>query len=144
MKKLVLLVLLCMAANALFAQYPGDKVLGMWITADKIVKIEIYRSGNKYFGKVLWGALLYEKDGKTSLKDIKNPDSKLKNRDCIGLVFITDLTYSDGEYTGGQIFDSSHGTTYNLKMKMLDDNDLEMRGYMGMSLFGRTLKWIRG
>jgi len=127
MKKIVLLGLLCVIASKIFAQSAGDKVLGSWTTADKIVKIEIYRLDNKYWGRVLWGKLLYEKDGKTSLKDTKNPNAKLRNRDCIGLIFITDLTYNNGNYSGGLIYDSSTGTTYNLKMKLIDDNDLEMR-----------------
>jgi len=143
MKKLVFLLLLCLSASTSFAQSPGDKVLGTWTTADQIIKIEIYRTNNKYFGKVVWGKLLYEKDGKTSLKDMKNPDPKLRDRNCIGLVLMTDLVYKDGEYSGGQIYDLGRGTTYNLKMKLVDDNHLEMRGYIGMSLFGRTVKWMR-
>jgi hypothetical protein len=93
MKKPVFLLLLCVIASGSFAQTAGDKVLGTWTTADKLVKIEIYRTDNKYFGKVVWGKLLYEQDGMTPLKDFKKPNPQLRNRDCIGLVLITDLTY---------------------------------------------------
>jgi hypothetical protein len=54
MKKLVFLGLLCLVASTSFAQSAGDKVLGVWTTPDKNVKIEIYRTDNKYFGKVLF------------------------------------------------------------------------------------------
>ncbi|WP_114937612.1 DUF2147 domain-containing protein [Mucilaginibacter endophyticus] len=143
MKKIVFLGLLCLVNSTLFAQSASDKVLGIWMTVAKNAKIEIYRSDNRYFGKVLWGTLLYEKDGKTSLKDNLNPDPLLRSRNRIGLIFITDLIYSDGEYSSGQIYNSTNGKTYRLKMKLLDDNDLEMRGFLGFTLFGQTVKWVR-
>lgn len=105
--------------------------------------MEIFKSGNKYFGRLLWGSGIYEKDGKTPLKDTKNPDPKLRTRTRLNMVFMSDLSYDDGEYTGGKLYDARSGRTYSAKLKLKSVNTLEMRGYFGLSLLGQTVKWTR-
>jgi len=125
-----------------FAQN-ADAITGVWLSADKDAKIEIYRSGNKYFGKIIWTKNMYEADGKTLRKDHKNPQANLRNRNILNLVMLTNFTYDDGEWTGGEVYDPKSGKTYNSKMK-LKGNALELRGYVGISLFGRSTVWTRG
>lgn len=143
MKKLTLLLItLFVATGSLFAQSGADKILGNWLNEEKDAKIEIYKSGEKYFGKLIWGKNLYEPDGKTSRTDRENPNPKLKSRKLEGLVLLTNFTYDDGEWKGGKIYDPKSGKTYSCIMRF-KGSTLEIKGYVGISLLGRTTTWTR-
>lgn len=107
-----------------------DAVLGRYWTPTKNAKIEIYKEGAKYYGKTVWT----ERSGIDTL----NPDPKKRNQSLLGLVFLTDFTYDDGKYVDGQIYDPQNGNIYSCKMWLEPDGDLKARGYIGISLFGRT------
>jgi uncharacterized protein (DUF2147 family) len=142
MKKIILLFFtLLIAAGSIFAQGAGDKILGTWLNEEKDGKIEIYKSGNKYYGKLIWGKNMYEPDG-SSRTDIKNPDPKLRSRKLQDLVLLTNFTYDDGEWDGGKIYDPKSGKTYSCVMKF-KGNILQIRGYVGISLMGRTTVWTK-
>ncbi|WP_343692696.1 DUF2147 domain-containing protein [Chitinophaga sp.] len=138
-----LLITLLFSTQVLLAQ---DKILGNWLSEEKDGRIEIYKTGDKYFGKLVWGRDLMEADGKTPRKDrtdVKNSDPKLRSRPLLGLVLLTNFTYDDGEWNGGKIYDPKSGKTYSCTMKLKGDK-LEIRGYVGVSMFGRTTVWTRG
>jgi uncharacterized protein (DUF2147 family) len=145
MKKIFfsIVTLMFIVSSSIAQTTGGDKVLGVWLSEKKDARIEIFKSGNKYSGKLLWGAEMFDVDGKTPLKDTKNPDVALRTRSRLNLVIISGLTYNDREYTDGKLYDARSGKTYSLKMKLTDDNHLDMRGYYGVSLFGQTVKWTR-
>ncbi|MDQ8004375.1 MAG: DUF2147 domain-containing protein [Pedobacter sp.] len=146
MKKLLFIMLLAASSFASFAQkLDADKIIGVWESVDSEVqlKFDIYQSGDKYFGKLLWASNMYETDGKTPKKDFKNPDKSLQSRSRKGIVNITNLKYDNGEYTGGKLYNPSDGNTYSLKAKLKSINQLEFRGYMGVSLLGKTMKFKR-
>jgi uncharacterized protein (DUF2147 family) len=145
MKKMFfsIITLMLIVSSSIAQTTGGDKVLGTWLSEKKDAKIEIFKSGNKYSGKLIWGTEMFEADGKTPLKDTKNPDAALRTRSRLNLIFIAELTYDEGAYTGGKLYDARSGKTYSLKMKLKDDNSLEMRGYYGVSLFGQTMEWTR-
>ena len=128
---------------SLFAEYEGDSVIGVWLTQDKDSKIEIFKKGNKYFGKIVW---LKEPNrwGKPKM-DYKNPESEKRKRAIMGLVIMTDFVYEgDYEWNDGEIYDPKSGNTYSCNMELSKDkNTLEVRGYIGISLFGRTNTWTR-
>ena len=77
----------------------------------KDAKVEIYKSGNKYFGKIIWGKEIFEPDGKTSKKDSKNSNEELRNRNMLNMIILSDFTYDDGEWTGGELYDPKSGKT---------------------------------
>lgn len=137
-----LLITLLFSTHVLLAQ---DKILGNWLSEEKDGRIEIYKTGDKYFGKLVWGKDLVEADGKTPVKgrtDTKNSDPNLRSRPILGLVLLTNFTYKDGEWSGGKIYDPKSGKTYSCTMKLKGDK-LEIRGYVGISMFGRTTVWTR-
>ena len=144
MKKICfLLTILLISATTAFAQSSvNDKILGIWLSENKDGKVEIYRTGNKYFGKLIWSKHMYEADGKKSRKDEKNSNPQLRNRNLKDLVMLTNLTYDDGEWSGGKIYDPASGKTYSCNMK-LDGNTLNIRGFIGISLIGKTSAWTR-
>jgi uncharacterized protein (DUF2147 family) len=74
---------------------------------------------------------------KQSVKDTKNPKPELKTRDVVGLVFLGNFLYKNNEYINGHVYDSESGKTYSCKM-WLENGDLKVKGYIGLSLFGRS------
>ena len=142
MKKIIVLVIALFACfTSIFAQGP-DGVKGVWMNEAKDVKVEIYKSGDKYYGKVVWGKDMYEADGKTLKKDSKNSDASLRNRTVLNMVILSGYTYDDGDWTGGKIYDPKSGKTYDSKMKIKGGN-LEIKGYVGSPMFGKTTVWTR-
>lgn len=136
--------LLLLMVTAVMAQgIPADKIAGVWLTEDKDLKIEIFKTGDTYSGKLLWAKDMFEADGKTPKKDTENPDKKLRGRSRQGIVNITGLTYTDGAYTSGELYSPKDGDTYSLKAVLKTVNNLEVRGYKGVSLLGKTIKWTR-
>ncbi|MGC4057112.1 MAG: DUF2147 domain-containing protein [Chitinophagaceae bacterium] len=134
----MLLVYLC-RPESLFAQ---DRVEGNWTDAKQEAKINIYKStDNKFYGKITW---LKEplRNGKPKL-DEHNPDKELKNRPIIGLLILKGFE-KDGDkgYDEGTIYDPKNGKTYSCEMT-LKNNTLNIRGYIGISLIGRTTVWTR-
>ena len=138
-----LLLLLVLISFPLFSQTStSDKILGVWLNEEKDGEIEIYKTGDKYFGKIVGGKNLLEGDGKTLRKDAKNPSPKARNKPLLHLVILTDFGFDGREWTDGKIYDPKSGKTYSSTMK-LNGNKLELRGYVGISLFGRTTVWER-
>lgn len=141
MKKLIVLIVLFISTSKIFAQSP-DAIKGTWLSNSKDAKIEIYRSGDKYFGKIVWMKDMYEADGKTLKKDSKNSNEKLKSRTILNLNVLTNFTYDDGEWTGGEIYDPKSGKTYDCRIR-LKGNDLDVRGYVGSPMFGKSITWTK-
>ena len=60
------------------------------------------------------------------------------------MIILKDLKYSDGVWEDGTIYDPMSGKTYDCTMKIKDGGkSLDIRGYIGVSLFGRTSTWTR-
>lgn len=142
MKKYVLILKMLIAVVAAASAQTADDIKGVWMSADKDAKIEIYKSGNLYSGRIIWGKDIYEQDGKTPRTDIKNSNTALRTRSMLNLVILSGFSYADGEWSGGELYDPKTGKTYKSKMK-LKQNSLEIRGYVGSPMFGKTTVWTR-
>ena len=143
MKTVLALVTLGGLAFPALAQITGgDHILGTWLSEKKDGKIEVYKVGKQYFGKLVWGQRMYAADGKTPNKDVRNPDPNLRTRNYKDLVLLTNFVYDDGQYTDGKVYDTESGTTYRCVMK-LKDNVLHIKGYVGTPLLGKTTEWTR-
>ena len=106
-----------------------DNIAGLFWSPKKDAKIEIFRKGNLYFGRSVWVAV--------PRKDLKNPVEDLRKRDLLGIELLTGFSWSDGALVDGKIYDPESGKTYDCKINKNGDN-LKVRGYIGISLFGRT------
>jgi uncharacterized protein (DUF2147 family) len=138
---LTLVIATLFGAITLFAQSSkstkGDAILGVWTNPAKDAKFEIYKKDNKYFGKIIWGT-----GGDT--KDSKNPDPKLRSRDLVGLTILKNFVFSSNNtWEDGSIYDPKDGKTYSCKLTLTSANKLDVRGYLGISLFGRTETWTK-
>ena len=138
MKPFALLFLLM--TSAAFAQ--KSSILGRWKTIDdetgKAVSIvEIYESRGKIFGRV---AELLNPSDRT--KTCTKCDGADKDKPVMGLVVIKGLLRDDNAYKG-KILDPKHGRIYECIVKLESKDKLKVRGYVGISLFGRTQYWHR-
>lgn len=133
----LLLLLIITLSNPLFAQTNENEIIGKWESDKKDVILEVFKKGDKYYGKYLWGKEIVESDGKTSKKDIKNPDPKLRSRNVIGITSLTNLTWNGNEYEDGKIYNAPSGDTYSCKL-WIKKNKLYLRGFLGISLLGQT------
>ena len=140
--RLILFFCLWFFTDAAFAQkVKADDIVGTWVSGENKARIQIYRSGQKYYGKIIW---LRDplKDGKPKI-DIKNPDPKLRRNPIIGLVVLREFVYDDGEWNSGEVYDPSSGKEYSCKITLPNKNTMKVRGYIGISLIGRTEVWKR-
>ncbi|MBM4404287.1 MAG: DUF2147 domain-containing protein [Candidatus Cloacimonetes bacterium] len=147
MKKTVLIILsitlllpLCLISQT----NEGDRILGVWFNGGKTSKIEIFRTtAGNYAGRIVWLKEPNDAKGKPKV-DHKNPNDALQSRPLIGLVIVTGLEYKGkSNYGGGKIYDPKSGNTYSSKGELVDHNTLKLRGYIGVSLIGRTDTWTR-
>ena len=142
MKTILLAGILLLSTTFAKAQH-RDAVLGHWRSAHGSGKMLIFKKGDKYFGKLIWLKEPLDERGHPK-KDIHNPDAKPRSRSIIGLEVLKDLKYkNDGIYTGGSIYNPKTGNSYNCQMKLYGPDRLDIRGYFGLSLIGKTETWIR-
>ncbi len=140
MKKLIFIFFLVATSFTVFGQQ-ADDVLGKWLNSSKEAHIQIYKKGNKYFGKLAWLKEPYDESGKPK-KDSKNPSEELRTRTLYGLEILKGFSFNDGVWEKGTIYDPKTGKTYSCKMT-LSGNKLNVRGFVGVSLIGRTDVWTK-
>ena len=67
-----------------------------------------------------------------------------KDQPVLGMVFMSGLRKVGAEYTGGEIVDPDDGKAYRSKLTVVDGGKrLNVRGYIGVPLFGRSQIWVR-
>lgn len=138
--------MLMFISSTMFAQQSADKIIGTWETigSKEGLRFEIYKSGNNYFGKLLWAYNMYEADGNTPKKDFNNPEKSLQSRSRKGMVNIKNLSFDgDNEYSGGSLYNPTDGSTYSLNAELISEKQLNFRGYRGLPMFGKTIKFKR-
>jgi uncharacterized protein (DUF2147 family) len=145
MKATLLLFLFLLSGSLAFSQTDADRIVGLWLPADKKSHIRIEKIGNKYFGKVVW--LKEPNDEKTGKPEVDehNPDPNMRTQPIMGLRIMKDFTYEgNGVFKGGNVYDPEKGKTYCGKITIIDNDHLDMRGSIcGFSLLGRTETWER-
>ena len=122
----------------------SDAVVGTWLNGTKKGHVQIYKQGGTFFGKLV---LLTEPNDPATGKpktDIHNSDPSRRNRPLLNLPLMYNFKYDGGTvWSDGKIYNPEDGKEYNCKMTLKDPNTLEVRGYVGISLFGKTQVWTR-
>lgn len=130
-------MLLLGAGSRAFGQLAPTDILGEWTSPKKDSRILIYQQGDRFFGKIVWGT------GGPD-RDVKNPDAPLRSRPLVGAVILSGFSYQgDLTWVDGSIYDPREGKTYSCKMTLKSKRELSIRGYVGLSLFGRTEVWTK-
>jgi len=142
-----LLIVAAAAALASMSAMAAVSPVGLWKSIDdntgKVRSlVRITQANGEYKGTIekLFRAPTEDQNPKCD----KCPDAR-KDKPIIGMTILTGLKAEDDlEYTGGQIIDPENGKIYSSKI-VLDENGkkLEMRGFIGVSLIGRSQTWVR-
>ena len=134
-------ILALLVSMAFYAQ--GNSVIGKWKTIDDETGkpksiVEIYERSGKIYGKVV--DILDAEKKKNLCTKCPGED---KNKPVMGLVIIKGLTKDGNEYSSGKILDPVTGKTYKCFLALEGSDQLKVRGFIGISLFGRTQTWHR-
>ena len=133
-------ILLCaLVANVSVA---ASGIEGVWVTGDGDGLVELKYRGDQLTGFIS-GTLSDPEGNQAPRYDILNPDSKLRSRALLGLEIFSKLAPSGEKQWKGEVYDPDSGKTYKCTIKQVGDNQLELRGYIGFSLLGRTESWTR-
>ena len=137
MKKLIISAILVLCTVMAFAQTnDADRILGTYLSENKTGKVEVTKQNGKYIGTLVWTSI-------AGAKDEKNPDASLKKRTLKGVVILKDMTYDNGIWKNGTIYDPESGNTYTATIKLKSDGNLTLRGYIGVPALGRNSVWTR-
>jgi len=148
--RLLTLCSLLLLSGASVANYDGDRLLGYWFTEGNSATVEVYLKDDQYFGRIV--ALkesLFPAGHESGLEgqpkvDRNNPDPDKQSQTIVGLNMLRGFAYmGNNKWKKGKIYDPENGKDYDCNIKLKDDGSLSVRGYIGLSLFGRTTIWRR-
>jgi uncharacterized protein (DUF2147 family) len=149
MNTLTARILLCagalLVATTAFADSNSPE--GLWRTVDdKTGKerslVRITEASGVYEGKV--EKLLNRQPDDDPDNLCRKCEGARKDQPVIGMTILWNLKKDGDQYTGGEILDPKNGKVYRAKMKLLDGGrKLEVRGFIGISLLGRSQTWVR-
>ena len=140
----LLAVAAALAAPLAWAQDPSP--VGLWKTIDDAsgkpaALIRISESNGELQGKIekLFRSADEEQNPKCTLcKDAR------KDQPIVGMTIVSGLKKDGDEYTGGEILDPKNGKVYKSKLAVQENGKkLEVRGYVGVPMFGRSQVWLR-
>lgn len=140
------LAVFVLAAVPLFALAADDSPVGLWKNIDDATGkpkalIRIVENNGVLEGRI-------EKLFRPADQD-QNPlcvkcEGALKDQPIVGMAFLAGLKKSGDEYSGGTILDPENGKVYKSKMRLSDGGKkLDVRGYIGMPMLGRSQVWVR-
>jgi len=144
MKKQFLLMAVITLMILPFSLSAQKDIVGVWKTIDddgvtEKSFVEIYKEGNVYKGKITH--IIKEADRKNVCDECDEDDPRY-NKPIVGMIIIDKLKkVEDNKWDDGKILDPSSGSVYDCTMTIKPNGDLEVRGYMGWSLLGRSQTW---
>lgn len=143
---LLALLILPVSLASSSVQVSPDDVLGEWTTEKEESIFVFFKEGDRYFGRVEWQREPRFPEGDPEAgqprRDRENPDKARRNDSLQGMVILKNFRFDKDKWTGGTIYDPQEGNTYKCTMRLKDGN-LLVRGYIGVSLLGRTVVWKR-
>ena len=143
MKKVLMALAATFAASVAFAQ---PTPVGLWKTIDDETKTERSLIRITETGGVLGGRIekLLGADAKQDAVCEECTDDR-KGKPIVGMAIIRGVkknAETEGLWDGGTILDPNNGKTYKLRLKPSEDGKkLEVRGYIGTPVFGRSQSW---
>ncbi len=121
----------------------ADSILGDWQIGSGKARIQIKKSGLVYYGQISWLKNPVDDVGKPKV-DKNNPNPTKRSIPLIGLRILLGFEYTgNNKWENGTIYDPENGKTYNCIAELINPNSLNVRGYLGSSIVGRTDKWTR-
>ena len=140
-----LLITLTLTSTANGSSKPDNSdIHGLWLESKKQkVAVWIEDCDGGLCGRIYWLKKPLTKDG-LAKRDPRNPNAALRDRPLCGLKTLSGFRRVDEDtWSDGQIYNPKDGRTFSSTIKLKDDGSLKIRGYVGISLFGKTLTWQR-
>ena len=121
----------------------SQTIFGKWKTIDDETGkekgiVEIFERNGKIFGRII------------DILDIEHKHHKCEkcegednNKPILGLTIIKGMKKNGNEYEGGKVLDPKNGKSYQCKISLDGKDKLIVRGYIGISLIGRSQTWVR-
>ena len=117
----------------------AETPVGMWDAGES--HIEIYNCGELLCSRIAALNDPLDADGKPKT-DNSNSDAALRTRPLLGMDLIAGFwRNSDTQWVDGTIYDPRDGKTYECKLTLEKDGTLKVRGYVGLSLFAKSVVW---
>jgi len=119
---------------------------GLWKTTDDSTGqakglVRIREVSGRFEGKI---EKIFPKPGDDPAPKCDKCDGTRKNQPVLGMTILWDLVKQTDDYQGGEILDPENGKVYRAKMKLIDGGKkLDVRGFIGVSLFGHSQIWLR-
>jgi len=120
--------------------------VGLWKTIDDNSGqakglVRIREINGRFEGRI---EKIFPKAGDDPAPKCDKCDGTRHNQAVLGMTILSGLTKQGEEYQGGEILDPETGKIYRVKMKLAEGGKkLEVRGFIGVSLFGRSQIWLR-
>lgn len=142
--RLALLAVL-LAPGASLAQAPaGPSPVGKWRTFDDRTGQERGLVAIEEIAGFLSGRITGILDPKEALRVCELCKDARKDQPILGLTIVTGMRRDGDRWDGGEILDPQTGAVYRCSMRLEDGGArLVVRGYIGLSLFGRSQTWLR-
>ncbi|WP_293786932.1 DUF2147 domain-containing protein [uncultured Pedobacter sp.] len=138
MRQLFITILFLNFSTMLFSQSKADDIVGVWYSPVKEGNVQIYKSGNHYYGRLTYLKHALDHEGKPVL-DVNNPDKEKRKRPLVGILLLTDITFNDKKNSWkGKLYDydGQKGNTYDSYLTITKSGDLNIKGFWGLSFFG--------
>lgn len=134
-----------MAAGEAVPAGSGD-VRGLWADhrdpAKRKVAVWIEDCEGQLCGRIYW--LRKPLSAGKPKRDHHNPDARLRDRPLCGLRILTGFRREkEGAWNAGQVYNPNDGRTFSSTITLESDSVLRIRGYVGATLFGKTVEWVR-
>jgi uncharacterized protein (DUF2147 family) len=122
----------------------GQTPVGVWLHANKRIRVEIAPCGDRLCGKIVWFRWPNDAQG-LPLVDLRNENPALRTRPLLGLTILKGLRLADDErtWTGGEIYNPDDGVNYKATMSIQNDGSLRVRAYVLIPTLGKTQIWTR-
>jgi uncharacterized protein (DUF2147 family) len=122
----------------------SDAIIGVWESGSGKARINIIKSGNYFYGRIVWlKEPIDPLTGKPKL-DKNNPEEAKRSTPLLGYRMLSGFEFKgDNLWEDGTIYDPESGSTYNCKINLENNNTMNIRGFIGIAAFGRTDVWKR-
>ena len=140
---LVAVIYLLTSAAAYGAEFTP---VGLWRTIDDQTGkprglVRITEANGEYQARV---EKTFPKPGEESNPKCEKCEGPRQNKPVIGMTILWGLKKQGDAYQGGEILDPENGKIYRARIKLEDGGKkLDVRGFIGFSLFGRSQTWLR-
>lgn len=144
---LVVSVLISTYSSLAFAGADEHKIQGLWVDnkdpSRQKFAVMLEDCGSKVCGSLYWLKKPLFANGLPK-RDKHNPNESLRDRPLCGLQILTGFqAANDALWQDGEIYNPDDGLTFSSTMKLSPEGTLKIRGYVGISLFGKTVEWVR-